>query len=214
MRWGETAFQLGPCFVGRQRLRSRERATQPVSALAQQAHCSMANLTLQLRTLPLTGGQCANFGRGELRALVWLALSYSAVPAMWHIVRTAPFKARSRYETTGAANLLSEREPFRIALLDSGHRLAGHPGEGGDLSLQGKGLSRVSAMLQGVPVAFGSPTGGPMHPADLRPRTSGARHCSPLRFDPAWHCSRPDHSSLHVNCDHGHSARRCDVLRL
>jgi len=33
------------------------------------------------------------------------------------------------------------------------HRLANHMGEGGDLSLQGKRLSRVSAMFQGVPAA-------------------------------------------------------------
>ena len=42
-------------------------------------------------------------------------------------------------------------------------------------------------MLQSVPVALGSPAAGPMHPADLRPRTAGDRHCSPLRLDVARH---------------------------
>jgi len=39
-------------------------------------------------------------------------------------------------------------------------------------------------MLEGVPVAPGSPA----TPAPFgRPRTAGAWHCSPLRFDLAWH---------------------------
>ena len=49
------------------------------------------------------------------------------------------------------------------------HRLAGHPGEGADLPFQGDRLSRASAVLQGLPVALGSPAGGPVHPADAMP---------------------------------------------
>jgi hypothetical protein len=63
----------------------------------------------------------------------------------------------------------AEREPCRIALFDRRHRLAGHPSEGADLSFQGERLGRVAPVLQGVPVALGSPASGPVHPADLRP---------------------------------------------
>ena len=69
-------------------------------------------------------------------------------------------------------NSPSEREPFGIALFDRRHRLAGHPGEGGDLSFQGERLSRVSAVLQRVPVASKSPASGSMHPANSDPRTA------------------------------------------
>ena len=54
-------------------------------------------------------------------------------------------------------------------LFDRPHRLAGHPSEGADLSLQGEHLGREVPMLQGVPVALGSPASGPVHPADARP---------------------------------------------
>ena len=53
-----------------------------------------------------------------------------------------------------------------------------------------------------------------------RPPSSGRRYGprrrtgpkpAPLRFGTS-HRSRPDHFPLRVNCDHGHGARRCDVL--
>ena len=56
--------------------------------------------------------------------------------------------------------------PSGDALLDRGHRLAGHPREGLNFSFQGERLGRVEPMLQGVPVALGSPATGPVHPAD------------------------------------------------
>jgi hypothetical protein len=59
-------------------------------------------------------------------------------------------------------------EPFRI-LFDRGHRLAGHPGEGADLSFQGDRLGRIEPVLERVPVAPTSAAGGPMHPTDVVP---------------------------------------------
>jgi hypothetical protein len=52
------------------------------------------------------------------------------------------------------------------ALLDCGHRVAGQAGEGSGLPFQGKRLGRASAVLQGVPVTFGSAAASPVHPAD------------------------------------------------
>jgi len=48
-------------------------------------------------------------------------------------------------------------------------RLSGHPGEGLNFSFQSEGLSRASAVLEGVPVAPRSAATGAVHPADLRP---------------------------------------------
>jgi hypothetical protein len=52
------------------------------------------------------------------------------------------------------------------------HSLVSHPGEGGDLSLEGKCLGRHRAVLQGVTVALGSPASGPTHPTDASPLRS------------------------------------------
>jgi hypothetical protein len=68
-------------------------------------------------------------------------------------------------------------------LLDRPQRLAGHPSEGLNFSFQGECLGGKFPVLQGVPIATGSPASGSMHPACLMPRTAGARHRSPLRFD-------------------------------
>ena len=85
-------------------------------------------------------------------------------------------------------NSPSEREPFGIALFDRRHRLAGHPGEGGDLSFSGRAPQPSKApCFSAFLLPLRSPASGPMHPADLDPRTAGAWHCSPLLFDLAWH---------------------------
>jgi hypothetical protein len=54
-------------------------------------------------------------------------------------------------------------------LLERPNRLAGHPSEGADLSFQGDRLGGEFPVLQGVPVALGSPATGPMHPETLDP---------------------------------------------
>jgi hypothetical protein len=74
-----------------------------------------------------------------------------------------------------------------LARVDPRHRLAGHPSEGLNFSLQGARLGRIKPVLEGVPVALGSAPAGAVHSADARPLTAGAWHCSPLRFDLAWH---------------------------
>jgi hypothetical protein len=56
-----------------------------------------------------------------------------------------------------------------LFLLDRRECLAGHPGEGVNLLFDGQRLGREVAMLEGVPVALGSPASGPVHPADARP---------------------------------------------
>jgi hypothetical protein len=71
-------------------------------------------------------------------------------------------------------------EPFRIALFDRGHGLAGYPGEGGDFPLEGRRLGRGSAVLQGVPIALGSSAGGSEQYAPHRRRA--ALQTAPLRF--------------------------------
>jgi hypothetical protein len=59
--------------------------------------------------------------------------------------------------------------PCRIALFDRGHRLSGHPSKGLNFSFQGDRLGGKFSVLQGVPVALGSPATRAMHPADARP---------------------------------------------
>jgi hypothetical protein len=58
---------------------------------------------------------------------------------------------------------------LRLVLSDRGHRLSGHPGKGLNFSFQGEHLGGKFSVLDGVPIALGSPAGGPVHPADLRP---------------------------------------------
>jgi Resolvase, N terminal domain len=53
-----------------------------------------------------------------------------------------------------------------VALLDRLYCLAGHPSEGLNFSFQGERLGGKFSVLDGVPIALGSPAGGPMHPAD------------------------------------------------
>ena len=57
----------------------------------------------------------------------------------------------------------------QTTLFDRGHRLAGHPSEGLNFSFQGERLGGKFSVLDGVPIALGSPAGGPMHPADAIP---------------------------------------------
>jgi hypothetical protein len=73
------------------------------------------------------------------------------------------------------------------ALFDRLHCRPSHPSKGLNFSFQGDRLDGKFSVLQGVPVAHGSPTTGTVHSADARPRTAGARHRSPLRFDLARH---------------------------
>ena len=54
-------------------------------------------------------------------------------------------------------------------LLNRGHRLAGQPSEGADLLSERHRLGGKAPVLQRVPVALRSPTGGPVHAADARP---------------------------------------------
>ena len=72
------------------------------------------------------------------------------------------------------------------ALLDRCHRLASHPGEGLNFSFQGERLSRVSAVLPGVPVALGSPATGPVHTADLKTPAPPALGTGARSFS-IWH---------------------------
>ena len=61
---------------------------------------------------------------------------------------------------TAAARALAAGDPatlIRIELFDRGHRLAGHPGEGGDLLFEGHRLSRVGTVLPGYPVRDARP---------------------------------------------------------
>jgi hypothetical protein len=77
-----------------------------------------------------------------------------------------------------------DREPCHIALLDRGHRLAGHPSEGTNFSFQGERIGREAPVLQSVPVALRSAASGPMHPADAMSPNGWrtAPQPAPLRF--------------------------------
>jgi len=72
----------------------------------------------------------------------------------------------SKNKPDGTGVSLNERDPFRTALFNRGHRLAGHPGEGGDLLSEGYCLGCEAPMFQRVPIPLGRATTGPMHPAD------------------------------------------------
>ena len=84
---------------------------------------------------------------------------------------------------TGSATVsLRDR---RIALFDPAQCLAGHSGEGGDLSFSGDLHGRAGTLFQGgVPMAFRQARQRLHARADAAAsRRGGACRCSPLRFD-------------------------------
>lgn len=77
--------------------------------------------------------------------------------------------------------------PVATTLFNRGHRLARHPGEGGDLSFEGERLGCHRAVLQGVSIAPGSPATGAVDATDPRASNRRGAALSPLAFDRAWH---------------------------
>jgi hypothetical protein len=79
----------------------------------------------------------------------------------------------------GKGNSPSERQPFRIALLDSGHRLAGYPVEGGRSVFSGRAPQPVDqehgVLIEGLlrPIDFfhGAFEGAPVHMSLPKRRT-------------------------------------------
>jgi hypothetical protein len=116
----------------------------------------------------------------RLRASIFLGLCVG-------IAACLPRQSNARGGRRRTRQCLSASARKAGALFDRGHRLSGQPCKGLNFSFQGDRLCAEVPMLEGVPVAPGCAAAGTVHSADEDPRTAGARHRSPLRFDLAWH---------------------------
>jgi hypothetical protein len=77
---------------------------------------------------------------------------------------------------------ISSTRPRASVLFDCGHRLARHPGEGVNLLFDGQ---RLGCEFMAFRLPLGAPPPAPCILQTSWPRTAGAWHGFPLRFDRA-----------------------------